>query len=167
MASAIQLIQIGTTASARVTCHPRRRRMACRRAISEKITAVVREKVCWVISTSEELVVELQGRRTLGRLLSSLLPYQPVHCFLPCVEPGEFASGEGLQRLVEDVGQALSTYNRGPLYVWPVEDGNFLHSGDRIAPELSAREVAQGEHRVARLRGHDALYFFCDYHDLF
>src|SRR5712692_6861759 len=58
-----------------------------------------------------------------GRLLSRLLPYQPVHCFLPCVKPGEFASGEGLQRLVEDVGQTLCTYDRRPLYVWPVEDG--------------------------------------------
>src|ERR1700693_258703 len=101
MASPIQLIQIGTTAPSIVTCHPRRRRTAWSRAIRKKSTAVTREKVRCVIFNLRRTCGQTSGP---GRLLSRLLPYQPVHCFLPGVEPGEFASGEGLQRLVEDVG---------------------------------------------------------------
>src|SRR5450759_4139353 len=103
MASPIQLIQIGTTAPSIVTCHPRRRRAAWRRAIRKKSTAVIREKVRCVISTSEELGVKLQGRGAVGRLLSPLFPNQPVHCFLPCVEPGgNHAERRDFRRLSED-----------------------------------------------------------------
>src|SRR5713101_5718838 len=56
MASPIQLIQIGTTVPSMVTCHPRRRRAACRRAIRKKSTAVIREKIrCVMVNIAEKI----------------------------------------------------------------------------------------------------------------
>jgi hypothetical protein len=50
MTSPIQLAQTGTTRSPIVTGHPRNRRTACSRAISEKSIAVTNAKVRYVMS---------------------------------------------------------------------------------------------------------------------
>jgi hypothetical protein len=46
--------------------------------------------------------------------------------------------------------------------IGPVEHSNFLDAGDGIAAELRPREIAQDEHGVARLGGHDALHLARD-----
>src|SRR5712691_1599158 len=79
----------------------------------------------------------------------------------------EFPAGEGFECFVEDFGQTFGAHKRCPLHIRPVEHGNFLHSGDRVAAELGTREVAQGEYRLGRLRSDDALRLSCDLHYLF
>ena len=75
-------------------------------------------------------------RRALGGgLLSFFFPDQPVHCFLPCLEPAEFPLGEGLQRFVKDFGQTADTHKGCPLYIRPIKYTNLLHPGDRSAAE--------------------------------
>src|SRR6266849_2412381 len=57
--------------------------------------------VPWAILTSKCMSTRLVPRLAAGLFL---FPDQPVHCFLPRLEPAEFPLGEGLQRLVEDFG---------------------------------------------------------------
>ena len=52
-----------------------------------------------------------------------------------------FRAGRHLHR--QTIGQAFGANNGCPLHVRPVEHGHFLNSGNCVAAELYAREVAQ------------------------
>ncbi len=54
-------------------------------------------------------------------LLLCVFPHQPIHCLLPLLEPAEFALGDGLQRLVKDLGQTLGAHQRRTLHMWSGE----------------------------------------------
>ena len=81
----------------------------------QNIAAAMREEVRCVIfqprrcrlSLPRELryddVLMSEGRQDVGGyLLRCLFPDQPIHCFLPRLEPAEFPLRESLQCLVED-----------------------------------------------------------------